>query len=150
MKFLLWAVVLASPWETGWLPVARNQIEVQGIQSPRHYQYQNEHGSQRWGADRLGLPGGAGRSPRSIAIWSMGAVADGGGGVPPTVDTHPHDLAADQDPLAGFIEHRELRLRDERIAANVCVDDGEQDLCATSIPEIHRWEQHRFYVLYPF
>lgn len=70
-------------------------------------------------------------------MGTLGSVGDSPS--PSDVDPTHQDLGTDQqDLLAGFIEHKELRLRDERIKAKVCLGDGEQDLCATSIPEIHR------------
>lgn len=139
MKFLLWAVVLASPWETGWLPSVPEDFGVE-------HRFPLSDGGQRLGSTsgrcerRMGVSRGTGPGKRTWLRYTMGAFADIGVSTSAAnVDAVHQDLATDlQDALAGFIEHRALRLRDERIAANVCVDDGEQDLCATSIPEIHR------------
>ncbi|XP_022646601.1 uncharacterized protein LOC111263681 isoform X2 [Varroa jacobsoni] len=136
MKLLLWAVVLISPWETGWFPPISEKFTIEQRFLPNEYL---ESSPGRCGS-RLGVSGDTGENKRPKLHWTMGALGSvGDSSSPSDVDPTHQDLGTDQqDLLAGFIEHKELRLRDERIKAKVCLGDGEQDLCATSIPEIHR------------
>lgn len=140
MKLLIWTIVLVSPWEPGWLPFTSQSTDFPNIEDQTAFPHGTVDPPQARSARGLGISSGTSRSERTpILDRTVGALGDQGFSTPFTnVDSTHQNLGSDQDSSTGLIEHRELRLRDERIKANVCVDDGEQDLCATSIPEIHR------------
>lgn len=94
-------------------------------------------------SDRLGMEWSSGGNSRAEFCGQLGPVVpfwagEAAAAVGPVNDALEETYSSAAPFVDVAILHSSLPLRDERLKAKVCIHDGDQDLCSTSIPEIHR------------